>query len=96
MVILVRLFGVKFLEDAVHALGVELEVGRDPLDPSLVHLVEACPNDVPNFEIKERALLVEVDFYDVGDQQQGELHFFGLVILLQPGSYVRRLVDVVV
>lgn len=45
------LSGVEVFENSVHALGVELEVGRNPTDPGLVHAVEVVLYDVSDFEV---------------------------------------------
>jgi len=96
VMVLVVLLGVEVLEDAVHVLGVEPEVGGHSLHPRLVHALEIVLDDVSDFEVEQSILIVGVDLDDVGNEQQRELHPLGLGVLLQFGSDVGGLVDVVI
>ena len=61
---------IELLEEFVHVFGAELVVVLDFGDPFLVHFVEVVFDQVPDFEIVQGALFVEVDFDDVGDEEQ--------------------------
>lgn len=88
--------GVVLFEYFVHIFRIESEVAADPVNPCLVHSVEAISDDLPDFEIKQGNVLVEVHFDDVGDQQKGELHLLGFRVLLQTGGDVLRIIDILV
>jgi len=49
---------VQILEELVHVLWTELEVVLHLLDPLLVHDFEATANDVPDFQIVQRAIVI--------------------------------------
>lgn len=80
----------------VHVFRVEFEITADSTHPSLVHSVETWLNDVSDFEVDEWAVVVEVDFDDVRDEQHGKLYFFGLVVLLELRCDVFCLLNVVI
>jgi hypothetical protein len=90
------LMGVVFFEYFVHVFRVETKVVAHSVDPILIHFVETCLDDVPDFEVEDGNILVEVHLNDVGDQQKRELYFFGFCILLELWGDVAGIRDVLV
>ena len=58
LLLILMLLGLVLLEYFIDIFRVEFDVASDPLDPSLVHLVEIPPHDLPDFELKNSNILI--------------------------------------
>lgn len=70
LVILVLLFSIELFENAIHILRVKFKIRGNALNPSLVHSVEAIFDNISDFEINQRIVLVKVEFDYIRDEQK--------------------------
>ena len=79
---LLGLDDLQVLEEFVHVFGTELEMLLHLLDPLLVHLVVVGLDEFSHLEVVDGQVFVQVELDDVGDQQQRQLDFLRIVVVL--------------
>lgn len=69
---------VHFPKQLIHILGAELKILLHPLHPLLVHLIIIFMHELFDPILKHGNLvsIVEVEFHNVADHEEGELYFF--------------------
>ena len=65
LLLILMLLCLVFLEYFIDIFRIEFDVASDPLNPSLVHLMEISPHNLPDLELKYSNILIQVHLHNI-------------------------------